>query len=102
MALVIAIALITGFQNDVQDKILGSTAHVMVRDYSGDGLNDYSALIEQIAGMDDVISVTPIVYESVMIRGPYQSQGAMLRGMDFDQEVPESKWQQSLDRRRQY
>ena len=30
MALVIAIALITGFQEDVQDKILGATSHIMV------------------------------------------------------------------------
>jgi lipoprotein-releasing system permease protein len=98
MALVIAIALITGFQNDVQDKILGSTAHVMVRDYSGDGLTDHASLIEQITQLEDVIAVTPIVYDSVMIIGPYQSQGAILRGMDFTQEVPDSEWLQELER----
>ena len=32
MALVIALALITGFQRDVQDKILGATSHIMVSD----------------------------------------------------------------------
>ncbi len=41
MALVIAIALITGFQEDVQDKILGATSHVMVSDLAGEGLRDY-------------------------------------------------------------
>ena len=41
MALVIAIALITGFQEDVQDKILGATSHIMVSDLTGDGLRDY-------------------------------------------------------------
>ena len=35
MALIIAIALITGFQGDVQDKILGSTSHIMVSDITG-------------------------------------------------------------------
>ena len=41
MALVIAIALITGFQEDVQGKILGATSHIMVSDLSGEGLRDY-------------------------------------------------------------
>jgi lipoprotein-releasing system permease protein len=98
MALVIAIALITGFQNDVQDKILGSTAHVMIRDYSGDGLKDYAPLMERVAGMESVQAVTPIVYDSVMIIGPYQSQGAVLRGMDFARELPQSLWLRELER----
>jgi len=98
MALVIAIALITGFQNDVQDKILGSTAHVMIRDYSGDGLKDFAALMEQVAAIETVQSVTPIVYDSVMIIGPYQSQGAVLRGMDFARELPQSRWLRELER----
>ncbi len=98
MALVIAIALITGFQNDVQDKILGSTAHVMIRDYSGDGLKDYAPLMERVAKLEGVQSVTPIVYDSVMIIGPYQSQGAVLRGMDFASELPQSRWLRELER----
>lgn len=40
MALVIAIALITGFQGDVQDKILESTSHIMVPALSRDALKD--------------------------------------------------------------
>jgi lipoprotein-releasing system permease protein len=35
MALIIALALITGFQGDVQAKILGATSHIMVSDISG-------------------------------------------------------------------
>jgi lipoprotein-releasing system permease protein len=98
MALVIAIALITGFQNDVQDKILGSTAHVMVRNYSGAGMEDYIPLMERIAALDGVISATPVVYDSVMLQGPYQSQGAVLRGVDFALELPQSPWLQELER----
>ncbi|MDD8031905.1 MAG: hypothetical protein PHQ25_07910, partial [Acidobacteriota bacterium] len=41
MALVIALSLITGFQEDVQDKILGATSHLMISDLSGEGLKDY-------------------------------------------------------------
>ncbi|MGB2906547.1 MAG: ABC transporter permease [Candidatus Aminicenantaceae bacterium] len=99
MALIIAIALITGFQDDVQEKILGSTAHVMIRDWSGDGLEDYESLADRVARMDGVISATPVVYDSVMIIGPYQSQGGgLLRAMDFEQELPQSSWLRELER----
>ena len=99
MALIIAIALITGFQDAVQEKILGSTAHVMIRDWSGDGLEDYESLADRVARMDGVISATPVVYDSVMIIGPYQSQGGgLLRAMDFEQELPLSSWLRELER----
>lgn len=98
MALVIAIALITGFQSDVQDKILGSTAHVLIQDYSGGGLADYDRLMDRVSEVEGVVSVTPIVYSFVMITGPYKSDGAVLRGMDFDRELPEADWLKNLER----
>lgn len=97
-ALVIAIALITGFQSDVQDKILGSTAHVMVRDYSSDGMADFEPLIEQIENMEGVEAVTPVVYDYVLLKGPYQSQGAVLRGVDFTREEKVTPWLRELER----
>ena len=54
MALVIALALITGFQGDVQDKLLGSTSHIMVSDISREGLEDYPQLLSKIKGLEGV------------------------------------------------
>jgi hypothetical protein len=58
-ALVIAIALITGFQGDVQDKILGATSHVMVSDLGGQGLSGYEEMAEKIRALAGVESVSP-------------------------------------------
>lgn len=44
MALIIAIALITGFQDDVQDKILGATSHLMGSE------NKYTPVISSVKG----------------------------------------------------
>jgi lipoprotein-releasing system permease protein len=96
MALVIAIALITGFQGDVQDKILGSTSHVIIRDYSEGGLEDYDQLISRVRGVDGVINVSPVVLDTVLITGFVKSQGAMLRGVDFERERESSPWLQNL------
>jgi lipoprotein-releasing system permease protein len=96
MALIIAIALITGFQGDVQDKILGSTSHVIIRDYSEDGLQDYDQLISQVRGVEGVMNASPVVLDTVLITGVLKSQGAMLRGVDFEIERESSPWLQDL------
>ena len=86
MALVIAISLITGFQSDVQDKILDSTSHIMVSDLTGGGLRDYENIQQKISGLDGVITASPVVYDIGLISGPYKSYGAMIKGIDFDLE----------------
>ncbi len=98
MALVIALALITGFQGDVQDKILGSTSHIMVSDLSGEGLRDYPQLMAKIKDRKGIVSVSPVVYETVLIQGPYKASGAVLQGMDFELEKRSSAWLQNLEK----
>lgn len=98
MALIIAIALITGFQGDVQDKILGSTSHIMVSDLSGEGLEDYPQFISKIKKIKGIISVTPVVHDTVLLKGPYKASGAMLKGIDFDLEKKYSHWLQKLEK----
>jgi lipoprotein-releasing system permease protein len=97
MALIIAIALITGFQNDVQEKILGSTSHIMVRNYSEGGLTDFENLISQIKAVDGVISASPVIFETVLLSGAIKNDGAMLRGIDFELEKESSPWLQELE-----
>jgi lipoprotein-releasing system permease protein len=97
MALIIAIALITGFQSDVQDKILSSTSHIMVSDLTGEGLGDYSQLISRIEAQEGVTAATPVVYETVLFSGPYQNFGGLLRGVDFQQEMKTAHWLRNLE-----
>lgn len=97
MALIIAIALITGFQRDVQNKILGSTSHIMVSDISREGLKDYPQLISKIEKVKGVLSATPIVYETVLLAGPSAQRGAVLKGVDFDAEKKYSSWIEKLE-----
>ena len=97
MALVIALALITGFQEDVQDKILGATSHIMVSDLSGEGLSGYQDLIVKVRGVKGVQVVSPVIYDMVLISGPYKSKGGMLKGIDFELDKSHSPWLAELD-----
>jgi lipoprotein-releasing system permease protein len=96
-ALVIAIALITGFQGDVQDKILGATSHIMVSDLGGNGLEGYEDMAAKIRAVPGVESVSPVVYSTVLITGIGESSGALVKGLDFERERAGSPWLQGLE-----
>jgi lipoprotein-releasing system permease protein len=96
MALVIALALITGFQRDVQDKILGATSHIMVSDLGSSGIPEYRNLRTRIQALPGVKVVSPVVYDIVLISGPLRSHGATLKGIDFDLDKPHYRWLREL------
>lgn len=96
-ALVIAIALITGFQGDVQDKILGATSHIMVSDLGGRGLEGYDEMAAKIRSVPGVEAVSPVVYSTVLITGIGESSGALVKGLDFEQERQGAAWLQRLE-----
>jgi len=96
-ALVIAIALITGFQGDVQDKILGATSHVMVSDLGGNGLEGYEDMVAKIRAVPGVEAVSPVVYSTVLITGIGESSGALVKGLDFERERAGSPWLLNLE-----
>jgi lipoprotein-releasing system permease protein len=97
MALVIAIALITGFHNDVQDKILSSTSHIMINSVT-EGLSDYEEIMSEVRSVDGVLGASPVVYSPALLDGPLKSEPAVLRGIDFDLEKKAAHWLQNLDR----
>ena len=96
-ALVIAIALITGFQGDVQAKILGATSHVMVSDLGGRGLEGYEGMAGKIRAIPGVESASPVVYNTVLITGVGESSGALVKGIDFERELAGSDWLKKLE-----
>jgi lipoprotein-releasing system permease protein len=100
MALVIALALITGFQGDVQDKILGATSHIMVSDLADEGLREHAALEAKVRALPEVLSATPVVYSTVLIAGAGRSSGGYLKGIDLAREAPETPWLHDLEKGR--
>ncbi|NIM18164.1 MAG: FtsX-like permease family protein [Candidatus Aminicenantes bacterium] len=85
-ALIIALALINGFQGDIRDKILGSTAHILVNSFIGDGLDGYEPIIKEIREQfDEITSARPVVYGTVLVKGSSRlASGAILRGVDLE------------------
>jgi lipoprotein-releasing system permease protein len=85
-ALIIALSLLNGFQGDIRDKILSSTAHIMINNVFGEGLADYEPLIKEIQRrFDEITSAAPVVFGTVLVKGSSKyASGAVLRGVDLD------------------
>jgi lipoprotein-releasing system permease protein len=81
MALIIVLAVMTGFEEDLKDKILGTNAHIVVLKSSG-GIGDYNALIDKLKGVKGVVAATPFIYNQVMLSSGKNVSGVVLRGID--------------------
>ena len=81
-SLIIALAITNGMRRDLQDRLLGSTAHVLLMRQAGDGMRgDWRALLTRLGGLPHVVAAAPGLYEQVLIsRGP-RSGGALIKGI---------------------
>jgi len=80
-SLIVALAINNGFRQDLQQRLLGSTAHVSLLRVESDGIRDWRPLLERLAKQPHVVADAPAIYEQVLIsRGP-RARGAVLKGM---------------------
>ena len=52
-ALIGTVGIMTGFKEDIQAKILGTTAHIIVQDRMKDGMSDYDETSKQVETVPD-------------------------------------------------
>ena len=81
MALIIVLSVMSGFEEDLQNKILGAHSHVVVSKYAG-RLTDYKRVMQQIAKVPGVVGQTPSIDNPVMVLADDEVQGIVLKGID--------------------
>jgi lipoprotein-releasing system permease protein len=80
-SLIVALAINNGFRQDLQARLLGSTAHISLLRVESDGMRDWRPLLEKLSKQPHVVAAAPAIYEQVLIsRGP-RARGAVLKGM---------------------
>ncbi len=88
MALVIALAITSGFRNTLQRNLLGAMADInVIPKQPGGGVEDWRALMTRLRKVPHVTAVAPALYSAVFLAGPLQSKGAVLKGIDPDAEL---------------
>ncbi len=80
-ALIVVLSVMTGFEEDLKGKILGTNAHVVVLK-SGGEIQDYQKLMERLRGFHGVSAATPFIYSQVMLASGSNVSGVVMRGVD--------------------
>ena len=81
MTLLTVLSVMSGFHEDLQEKILGVNPHVIVLSYNG-RVAGHESVIETINGVDGVTDSAPFIYGQVMLRSGDRVQGVVVRGVD--------------------
>jgi lipoprotein-releasing system permease protein len=84
--LVIALSMNTGFRETLQDRLLGVKAHVSLARPGTGGIRDYEALAIKFAAIPGVKSVTPSVYQNVLLSFAGDARGVVAKGIDPERE----------------
>jgi lipoprotein-releasing system permease protein len=82
-ALVVALALATGFRDEVQEKILGGTAHLNLLKADNGGIENYRELVERVRRVPGVRAAAATIYEQVLLSSGDQQEPAVLKGVDL-------------------
>jgi lipoprotein-releasing system permease protein len=81
-ALIIVLAVMNGFEEDLRTKILGIKSHIeLTTDMTGT-MKDYQKARERIADVEGVVASTPFIYSQAMIRNGNGVSGVVIRGLD--------------------
>ncbi|MBM4272313.1 MAG: lipoprotein-releasing ABC transporter permease subunit [Deltaproteobacteria bacterium] len=79
-ALIIVLAVMNGFENDLRNKILGINSHIVLMQYSG-MFGEHEKVMHEVAQIDGVIASTPFIYSQAMVKSGGRTSGVILRGM---------------------
>jgi len=94
--LVIALSMNSGFRETLQDRLLGVTAHISLTRPGSGGIPNYLALSDKLQQMAGVRSVTPAIYETVLLSFGGQARGVVTKGIDVDREKKSDEALQKL------
>jgi lipoprotein-releasing system permease protein len=81
MALIIVLSVMSGFEQDLQQKILGTNSHGLVLKYS-DSMTEYREVMKKVATVKGVAGQTPFILNEVMISSEGNISGSMIKGID--------------------
>jgi len=86
MALIVVIAVMSGFSKDLRDKILGTNSHVVVSNMNRAMVENYDGIIKKVRSVKGVIAAAPFIMNQVMLINGDKVSGIVVRGIDPEKE----------------
>ncbi|MDR1926477.1 MAG: ABC transporter permease [Endomicrobium sp.] len=86
--LIITLAVMSGFQHDIRNKILGIQPHIVITKVDGGSFKDYAFIENRIRVNKSVVSISPFIYKQGIIRGLEStiSSGIIIKAINYKQE----------------
>jgi lipoprotein-releasing system permease protein len=86
MALIVVIAVMSGFSKDLRDKILGTNSHVVVSSMNRAMVENYDGIVKKVRSVKGVIAAAPFIMNQVMLINGDRVSGIVVRGIDPEKE----------------
>ncbi len=83
MALIVVLSVMSGFEQEIRNRILGVNAHVFVLNFKG-SISNYHKIVEELKKVEGVTGVSPVIYTQVILNTGERVSGAVLRGIDVN------------------
>ena len=67
MILLIALAILTGFQGELRSRILGAASHLSIYREGGHPFDDYRRVVQVLDEIDGIEGATPVLYGKALV-----------------------------------
>jgi len=84
MALIVVLAVMSGFEKTLKEKILGTQAHLVLLKASQEGMDHYEEVAKKAEEVKGVVSAAPFIFSQVMLSSESNVSGVVLKGIDPD------------------
>ena len=83
-ALIVVLAVMSGFEKTLRQKILGTQAHLVVLKMNQEGMDHYEEVVKEVERVKGVVAATPFISTQVMLSSESNVFGVVLTGIDPD------------------
>ncbi|HEX9654338.1 MAG TPA: lipoprotein-releasing ABC transporter permease subunit, partial [bacterium] len=81
-ALIIVLSIMNGFESEVRSRIIGFGAHIELRKFHSEGLDDYATLPDRVRGIPHIIGISPYINEKALIISKNKKSYVVLKGIE--------------------
>src|SRR3989338_8994624 len=80
MALIVVIGVMAGFDNDLRDKIIGTTSHIVIE--KENGIRDFDGVRDKIKDIDGIVGTTAYIHGNIFLEVDGRAVGLAIRGIN--------------------
>jgi len=84
-ALIIILSVTNGFSGEVKNRLIGMNAHVTIRRFDGEALDDYREILDKLRGFPEIVGAAPVIDSKMVItskRDLRRIDGVFVWGVD--------------------